>query len=50
MRRALVLTEPPSFDAGEVTEKGSLNQRKLRETRAAEIIRLYKGGNGVFRV
>ena len=50
VRRALVLTEPPSFDAGEATEKGSLNQRKLRETRAAEIIRLYKGGNGVFRV
>lgn len=50
VRRALVLTEPPSFDAGEVTEKGSLNQRKLRETRAAEIIRLYKGENGVFRV
>lgn len=50
VRRALVLDPPPSFDAGEATEKGSLNQRKLRETRAAEINRLYAGGNGVLLI
>jgi feruloyl-CoA synthase len=39
--RALVLREPPSLDAGEITDKGSLNARGIRERRAADVARLY---------
>jgi feruloyl-CoA synthase len=41
VRRIIVLTEQPSFDKGEVTEKGSLNQRALRSNRAETVARLY---------
>jgi len=43
VRRAMVLTRAPSFDRGEVTEKGSLNQRAMRQNCAAEIAALYAG-------
>ncbi len=33
--RALILTEPPSIDAGEITDKGYLNQRAVLTRRAA---------------
>ena len=39
--RAIVLTEPPSLDAGEITDKGSLNSRGIRERRKAAVDRLY---------
>jgi feruloyl-CoA synthase len=39
--RALVLREPPSLDAGEITDKGSLNSRGIRERRSADVARLY---------
>lgn len=39
--RALVLRGAPSFDRGEVTEKGSLNQRALRANHADLIEALY---------
>ncbi len=39
--RAILLHEPPSLDAGEVTDKGSLNQRKVLERRAALVEELY---------
>jgi len=39
--RALLLEEPPSLDAGEITDKGSLNQRVVLERRAALVERLY---------
>ena len=39
--RAIVLTEPPSLDAGEITDKGSLNSRGIRERRRAIVDRLY---------
>jgi feruloyl-CoA synthase len=39
--RALVMKEPPSLDAGEITDKGSLNSRGIRERRAADVDRLY---------
>ncbi len=47
VRRAVVLDTLPSLDAGEITEKGSLNQRALRAGRTALIDRLYKGEDGV---
>jgi feruloyl-CoA synthase len=46
-RRALVLTEPPSVDAGEITDKGYLNQRAVLARRAEAVQRLYAGGDGV---
>jgi feruloyl-CoA synthase len=45
--RMLVLGEPPSIDAGEITDKGYLNQRAILARRAADVARLYAGGDGV---
>lgn len=39
--RVLILTEPPSIDANEITDKGYLNQRAILERRAALVERLY---------
>jgi feruloyl-CoA synthase len=39
--RALVLAEPPSIDANEITDKGYINQRAVLERRAALVERLY---------
>ena len=50
VRRALAMKHPPSFDAGEVAEKGSLNQRVIRANRAEVISQLFAGGSGVFEV
>jgi len=47
--RALVLAEPPSIDLGEVTDKGSINQRAVLTHRAALVDRLYAGGADVIR-
>ncbi|HVV44529.1 MAG TPA: hypothetical protein VHC72_04965, partial [Bryobacteraceae bacterium] len=41
VRRAVILREPPSIEAGEMTDKGSLNQRAIRENRTALIESLY---------
>ena len=45
--RLLVLTEPPSIDGNEITDKGYMNQRAVLERRAALVERLYTGGEGV---
>jgi feruloyl-CoA synthase len=45
--RLLVLTEPPSIDANEITDKGYINQRAVLERRAALVDKLYAGGEGV---
>ena len=39
--RARVLAEPPSVDAGEITDKGYLNQRAVLARRSSEVIALY---------
>ena len=39
--RALVMTEPPSIDADEITDKGYINQRAVLERRAALVGKLY---------
>ncbi|MBP6899534.1 MAG: feruloyl-CoA synthase [Burkholderiaceae bacterium] len=39
--RARVLDTPPSVDAGEITDKGYLNQRAVLARRSAEVIALY---------
>jgi feruloyl-CoA synthase len=41
--RAVVLTEPPSIDRGEVTDKGSINQRAVLAHRAALVDAVYAG-------
>lgn len=40
-----LLEEPPSIDHGEVTDKGSINQRAVLGRRAALIDALYSGGD-----
>jgi feruloyl-CoA synthase len=45
--RLLVLTEPPSIDANEITDKGYMNQRAVLERRAALVEQLYAGGGDV---
>ena len=39
--RAVLLQEPPSIDAGEITDKGYINQRAVLERRAATVEWLY---------
>ncbi len=41
LTRALLLAEPPSIDAGEITDKGYLNQRAVLANRAALVERLH---------
>jgi feruloyl-CoA synthase len=43
---ALVLAEPPSLDAGEITDKGYINQRAVLTRRAAEVARLHARAPG----
>ena len=44
--RAILLKEPPSIDAGEITDKGYINQRAVLERRAAVVERLYRNPPG----
>ncbi|HSC02661.1 MAG TPA: feruloyl-CoA synthase [Solirubrobacteraceae bacterium] len=41
IERLLLLETPPSLDAGEITDKGYLNQRRCLECRASDVARLY---------
>jgi len=43
------MTEPPSIDGGEITDKGYVNQRATLERRAALVQALYANppGDGV---
>jgi len=41
IRRAILLAQPPSLDVGEVTDKGSINQRAVLAHRAALVEDLY---------
>jgi len=46
-RRLLVMDEPPSIDADEITDKGYINQRAVLERRAASVEKLYGTGPDV---
>ena len=43
LARIHVLAEPPSIDKGELTDKGSINQRAVLQHRAALVEALYDG-------
>jgi len=42
IRRILILDEPPSLDAGEITDKGTINQKAVLQRRAALVEKLYR--------
>lgn len=42
VRRVMLLAEPLSMDAGEITDKGYVNQRKTLETRRADVALLFE--------
>ena len=41
--RAVLFDTPLSIDRGEVTDKGSINQRAVLTHRAADVARMYAG-------
>jgi feruloyl-CoA synthase len=41
IERVLILVSPPSIDAGELTDKGSINQRAVLDNRTLLVERLY---------
>ena len=43
--RCLVLVDPPSIDRGEITDKGSINQRAVLTHRDTLVEHLYAGGD-----
>lgn len=47
VKRVLLMTEPPSVDGNEMTDKGYINQRATLERRKALVEKLYAGGEGV---
>ncbi|MEO3386788.1 feruloyl-CoA synthase [Mesorhizobium sp. CAU 1741] len=47
IKRLLVVEEPPSMNAGELTDKGSLNQRAVLRNRAPLVEELYAGSGRV---
>src|SRR5262249_44589170 len=47
VKRVILMTDPPSVDGHEITDKGYINQRATLERRKAMVERLYRGGEGV---
>ena len=45
--RLMLMSEPPSIDANEITDKGYMNQRAVLERRAALVDRLYASSEAV---
>ncbi len=45
--RIMAMSEPPSIDANEITDKGYMNQRAVLERRAALVEKLYASGERV---
>jgi feruloyl-CoA synthase len=41
------MAEPPSIDRGEITDKGSINQRAVLRHRADRVEELYEGTRDV---
>jgi feruloyl-CoA synthase len=45
--RLLIMSEPPSIDANEITDKGYMNQRAVLERRGALVENLYSADPAV---
>jgi feruloyl-CoA synthase len=43
--RAIIQADPPSADAGEITDKGYINQRAVLTHRAKDVAALYENGH-----
>jgi feruloyl-CoA synthase len=41
IRRALLLSEPPSANAHEISDKGTINRRAVIDRRASDVERLF---------
>ena len=50
IKRVILLSEPPSIDGHEITDKGYVNQRATLERRKALVDRLYAGGPDVIEI
>jgi len=50
IRRVMLMIEPLNIDAGEITDKGYVNQRAVLERRHALVENLYSNGNGVILI
>jgi feruloyl-CoA synthase len=50
VKRVLLMTEPPSVDGHEITDKGYINQRATLDRRKALVERLYAAGDGVIEI
>ncbi|MBW8283487.1 MAG: feruloyl-CoA synthase [Rhizobium sp.] len=48
--RIMLLKDPPRFERGEITDKGSINQRAMLSHRADLVTVLHEGGEEVIRV
>ena len=48
--RAIILDVPPSIDAHELTDKGSISQRAVLENRADVVEELYRGSPRVISI
>ncbi|KIG12905.1 Feruloyl-CoA synthetase [Enhygromyxa salina] len=48
--RVVLLAEPPSIDANEITDKGYINQRAVLSHRVAQVEALVAGGPGVLTI
>jgi feruloyl-CoA synthase len=48
--RAIILDVPPSIDAHELTDKGSISQRAVLENRAEVVEELYRGSERVISI
>ncbi len=48
--RALIMSQPPSLDANEITDKGYINQRAVIENRADLIAKLYCNDEGTMTI
>jgi feruloyl-CoA synthase len=47
--RVMLLEDPPSLDAGEMTDKGTINQKAVLRNRAAALEELYTDSPKVIR-
>ncbi len=50
VQRAILLDGPPSMDSGELTEKGTVNQKAVLRNRASVVEELYAGSPRVIEI